>query len=435
MSHKAAILPVARRLVGCGFTLLATQGTATFLESHGLTVQTVKKVQHGSPNVVDALRRAQVLEAVHAQVMTIPIYVFAAFSNLATAFFSDRIKHRYSFIIIGCIVSIIGYATFYLVRKNLPMAMPSLGRDLHISKSDLGLFLTLHGVLYGVAKFANGFFGDRCNARSFFIVGLAGSALLNLLFGFGSTVAFFGIVWMLNGWFQGMGFPPCARLLTHWFPPKQLATKMSIWNTSHCIGAIVILLLGAALVVDPVLPPGQALQPFGAQGVVRQLVGDLLLARLPLDDLPQRAEAGPQQGGRAGAVFRARRPVPGELVDDRDQHFLEQLLLGVEAVVHAGQAGAGLRRDGPGRRRGHPVARRHPHGRLDELLAPDLGLYPRHLAATSAAVAALHSTRDRPCVLPRPRVPPPDCRGDGQLTTKVGQLTQTVDSEAGVRSL
>jgi sugar phosphate permease len=144
--------------------------------------------------------------------------------------------------------SIIGYATFYLVRKNLPMAMPSLGRDLHISKSDLGLFLTLHGVLYGLAKFANGFFGDRCNARSFFIVGLAGSALLNLLFGFGSTVAFFGIVWMLNGWFQGMGFPPCARLLTHWFPPKQLATKMSIWNTSHCIGAIVILLLGAALV-------------------------------------------------------------------------------------------------------------------------------------------------------------------------------------------
>jgi carbamoyl-phosphate synthase large subunit len=57
---KAAILPVARRLVGCGFTLLATQGTATFLESHGLSVQAVKKVQHGSPNVVDALRRGEV---------------------------------------------------------------------------------------------------------------------------------------------------------------------------------------------------------------------------------------------------------------------------------------------------------------------------------------------------------------------------------------
>jgi sugar phosphate permease len=40
-----------------------------------------------------------------------------------------------------------------------------------------------------------------------------------------------------------MGFPPCVRLLTHWFPPKKLATKMSIWNTSHSIGAGLIVIL------------------------------------------------------------------------------------------------------------------------------------------------------------------------------------------------
>jgi len=34
-----------------------------------------------------------------------------------------------------------------------------------------------------------------------------------------------------------MGFPPCAKMLTHWIHPKELATKMSIWNTSHSIGA------------------------------------------------------------------------------------------------------------------------------------------------------------------------------------------------------
>ena len=48
---------------------------------------------------------------------------------------------------------------------------------------------------------------------------------------------------MLNGWFQGMGFPPCARLLTHWFAPKEFATKMSIWNISHSLGAGLILVL------------------------------------------------------------------------------------------------------------------------------------------------------------------------------------------------
>src|SRR5260221_342367 len=144
--------------------------------------------------------------------------------------------------------SIIGYAIFYFIRNNLPIAMPVMEKTLRIPKIQLGTFLTLNGILYGISKLANGFFGDRCNARSFMVVGLLGSAALNVIFGFSSTVAVFGVVWMLNGWFKGMGFPPCARLLTHWFPPKQLATKMSIWNTSHCIGAIGILILCGQLV-------------------------------------------------------------------------------------------------------------------------------------------------------------------------------------------
>jgi OPA family glycerol-3-phosphate transporter-like MFS transporter/OPA family sugar phosphate sensor protein UhpC-like MFS transporter len=44
-----------------------------------------------------------------------------------------------------------------------------------------------------------------------------------------------------------MGFPPCARLMTHWFSPKELATKMSIWNTSHSIGAGVVAILAGYL--------------------------------------------------------------------------------------------------------------------------------------------------------------------------------------------
>jgi len=147
------------------------------------------------------------------------------------------------------ISSIIGYATFYLVRKNLSAAMPVMETDIGISKEGLGLFLTLHGVLYGISKFANGFLGDRSNAAAMMATGLIASALMNVCFGISSAVMTLGIFWMLNGWFQGMGFPPCARLLTHWFSPKQLATRMSIWNTSHCIGGGIILVLGTQLAV------------------------------------------------------------------------------------------------------------------------------------------------------------------------------------------
>ena len=141
--------------------------------------------------------------------------------------------------------TIVGYATFYFVRKNLSVAMPGMGKDLGISKADLGLFLTLHGLLYGVSKFANGVVGDRANARTFMAAGLFLSAIINVFFGFSSAVVTLGLLWMLNGWVQGMGFPPCARLMTHWFSPKELATNFSIWNTSHSIGAgLVVVLCG-----------------------------------------------------------------------------------------------------------------------------------------------------------------------------------------------
>lgn len=137
------------------------------------------------------------------------------------------------------IATMFGYAAFYFVRKNLSFAMPAMQSDLGITKADLGLFLTLHGLLYGVSRFVNGMWADRANARYFMVAGLMLSVGANVFFGFSSTVLWFGVAWMINGWVQGMGFPPCCRLLTHWFPPGNLATKMSIWNTSHSIGAAI----------------------------------------------------------------------------------------------------------------------------------------------------------------------------------------------------
>lgn len=153
------------------------------------------------------------------------------------------------------IATIVGYALYYFVRKNLSVAMPVMEKELGIGKDQLGLFLTMHGVLYGVSRFANGVLADRLNARWFMAGGLAICALLNVffgmtttLFGAASIVTAMGIFWAANGWFQGMGFPPCTRLMTHWFSPHRLATVMSVWNISHAIGAGAVLVLCGYLV-------------------------------------------------------------------------------------------------------------------------------------------------------------------------------------------
>jgi OPA family glycerol-3-phosphate transporter-like MFS transporter/OPA family sugar phosphate sensor protein UhpC-like MFS transporter len=149
------------------------------------------------------------------------------------------------------ISTIVGYALYYFVRKNLSVAMPVMEEELGISKSQLGLFLTLHGLLYGVSKFVNGIIGDRVNARWFMPTGLLVCGVINILFGLSASVLAFGILWMLNGWFQGIGFPPCARLMTHWFPPHRLASNLAVWNTSHSIGAgIIVVLCGYLAPID-----------------------------------------------------------------------------------------------------------------------------------------------------------------------------------------
>jgi phosphoglycerate transporter family protein len=141
----------------------------------------------------------------------------------------------------------IGYAMFYFVRKNIPIALPLIEKSMKISKSDLGKFLSIHDIVYGCSKFLNGMVGDRSNPRVLMTVGLLLSALSNLCFGWSSTLFTFSLWWILNGWFQGMGFPPCARILSHWFSQKERGTKWAIWNTSHQVGAGGVLILSGFL--------------------------------------------------------------------------------------------------------------------------------------------------------------------------------------------
>ena len=144
-----------------------------------------------------------------------------------------------------------GYALFYFVRKNLSMALPGIEAELGYSKVDLGLLLTSASLTYGAGKFLNGTAADRSNARWFMATGLMLSALMNLAFGLSSGFFTFTLFWVANSWFQSMGWPPCARLLTSWYPRKTLGSWWGLWNASHQVGGAVIFILGGYLASSP----------------------------------------------------------------------------------------------------------------------------------------------------------------------------------------
>jgi sugar phosphate permease len=144
--------------------------------------------------------------------------------------------------------TIIGYAAFYLVRQNFSMAMPAIMEEFGYSKIHMGWVATSFSIVYGVGKFINGYLSDRSDARYFMSVGLFLSSIICFFMGLGSSLIFFALCWGLNGCFQSMGWPPCARLITHWFSPKELGSKWALWASSHQIGAVAIFGLGGFLI-------------------------------------------------------------------------------------------------------------------------------------------------------------------------------------------
>ncbi|PKQ64982.1 glycerol-3-phosphate transporter [Labilibaculum filiforme] len=150
----------------------------------------------------------------------------------------------------------LGYAGYYLVRKVFSLAMPDL-IALGYSKTELGFALSGVSVAYGLSKFIMGNVSDRSNARRFLTLGLVLSAITMIVMGIlpvaTSSIAIMFVLLLLNGWFQGMGWPPSGRVMVHWFSIRERGTKMSIWNVAHNVGGGIIgplAILGVAIFTD-----------------------------------------------------------------------------------------------------------------------------------------------------------------------------------------
>lgn len=138
---------------------------------------------------------------------------------------------------------IAGYAAFYLVRLNFTMAIPYLQSDLGYTKAEIGMIFSTGAILYGLGKGLAGLLGDRSNARFLMSAGLFASAVSSFFLGFCSTWTMILTIYTLSMCFQSLGWPPCARLLTHWFSPKEIATKWAMWNSSQQIGGALIVII------------------------------------------------------------------------------------------------------------------------------------------------------------------------------------------------
>lgn len=174
----------------------------------------------------------------------------------------------------------IGYALYYFTRKSFTMAMPGIIADLGYTKAELGILGSIIAISYGFSKFFSGILSDKSSPRYFMAAGLIITGIINLMFGFSSSLIVFSVLWALNGWFQGFGWPACSRMLVQWYSKSERGSWWSTWNVCHNVGAFSIAVVG-----------GYCVQHYGWRfgmyipGVICILGGFYLINRLR--DCPQ----------------------------------------------------------------------------------------------------------------------------------------------------
>nr|XP_008511644.1 PREDICTED: glucose-6-phosphate translocase isoform X4 [Equus przewalskii] len=106
-----------------------------------------------------------------------------------------------------------GYSLYYFNRKTFSFVMPSVVEEIPLDKDDLGLITSSQSAAYAISKFVSGVLSDQMSARWLFSSGLLLVGLVNIVFSWSSTVPVFAALWFLNGLAQGLGWPPCGKVL------------------------------------------------------------------------------------------------------------------------------------------------------------------------------------------------------------------------------
>lgn len=161
---------------------------------------------------------------------------------------AEQIDHQYRYWRMHLMFAmVIGYGAFYLTRKSMLWVMPVMQHDLGLDNNDIGLLGTLFYLTYGLSKWLSGLLCDHFRSRWFMGVGLMITGVLNVVFAFCHHYPALLAVWLLNGFFQGWGWPPCARLLTSWYSRNERGRWWGGWNMSITLSGAAVPLICALL--------------------------------------------------------------------------------------------------------------------------------------------------------------------------------------------
>ncbi len=145
-------------------------------------------------------------------------------------------------------VMLIGYIGYYLIRGNLPVALPLLSREFGYTNLELGKILTFSELAYALGKLTTGPYADTLGGKKIFMMGMLGGIVFNFLFPLHPSLLYFTVAWCFVRFFLSMGWGGIIKTIGEWYEPERNGTIMGLISVNFQFGGVLASLFGGLLI-------------------------------------------------------------------------------------------------------------------------------------------------------------------------------------------
>ena len=143
------------------------------------------------------------------------------------------------------------YASYYMCRYNFRYATPGMVEEFGFSTTQISDLFGFWALAYGTGQLINGLISDAVGGKRCMLFGALTTIIINLIFGFSSLVGSFftfGLLSLMNGYFQAFGAPGMVKINAAWFHRTERGTFAGIFGFMIQAGQIAINALAPAII-------------------------------------------------------------------------------------------------------------------------------------------------------------------------------------------
>ena len=139
------------------------------------------------------------------------------------------------------IIGMVFFATLinYIDRLTISVLAPVITKDLNLTNTEFGSIATSFLLAYTISQSLSGKLYDRVGIKKGFTVSIIIWSLAAMAHGFAGSLRSLGAFRFILGLGEAGNWPGAAKTVAEWFPARQRALGMGIFNSGAAIGSVV----------------------------------------------------------------------------------------------------------------------------------------------------------------------------------------------------